>query len=82
MEQKRMTEDQMYSFIDSIDRCELHEELRDIYITKTQQGNSKYLKAIRTALITLGYDEKWVNEEFRDLLEETYITPYLTKKIL
>lgn len=82
MEKHKMTESQMYAFVDSINRNELHEELRDIYITKTQKGNSKYLKAIQASLIALGYDERWVNEEFRDLLEETYITPYLTKKIL
>lgn len=34
MKQKKMTEDQMYSFVDSVDGNELHEELRRIYIEK------------------------------------------------
>lgn len=80
MQQKKMTEDQMYSFIDAIDRNELHEELRKIYIEKYQVGYSKYLKAILVSLTTLGYDSTWVNTTFRYLLEETYVTPYLTKK--
>ena len=29
-----------------------------------------YNKALRVCLINLGYDEKWVNEEFRDLLDD------------
>lgn len=80
MKEKKMTEDQMYSFIDNIDGNELHEELRNIYIEKTQTGYPKYLKAIQVSLIALGYDSTWVNTEFRYLLEETYITPYFLKK--
>ena len=82
MEQKKMTEDQMYSFIDNIDRIELHEELRKIYIEKTQIGYPKYLKAVLITLIALGYESTWVNTEFRYLLEETYITPYSTENII
>lgn len=80
MKQKKMTEDQMYSFVDSVDGNELHEELRRIYIERTQTGYPKYLKAIQVSLIALGYDSTWVNTEFRYLLEETYITPYSFKK--
>ena len=82
MNKKKMTEDQMYSFIDAIDRNELHEELRKIYIEKSQVGYPKYLKAILVSLTALNYDSTWVNTTFRYLLEETYVTPYLTKKIL
>lgn len=31
-----------------------------------------YFKAVRVTLITLGYDEQWVNDEFRSMLEEAY----------
>lgn len=82
MEQKKMTEDQMCLFIDTIDRYELQEELRKIYIEKSQVGYPKYLKAILVSLTALDYDSTWVNTTFRYLLEKTYITPYLTKKIL
>lgn len=82
MNKKKMTESQMYSFIEAIDRNELHEELRKIYIEKSQVGYSKYLKAVLVSLTALDYDSTWVNTTFRYLLEETYVTPYLTKKIL
>ena len=82
MGQKKMTEDQMYSFIETINKNELHEELRKIYIEKSQIGYPKYLKAILVSLTALDYDSTWVNTTFRCLLEETYVTPYLTKKIL
>lgn len=82
MEQKKMTENQMRLFIDAIDRYELQEELRKIYIEKSQVGYPKYLKAVLVSLIALDYDSTWVNTTFRYLLEETYVTPYLTKKIL
>ncbi len=71
----------MYIFIEAIDRNELHEELRKIYIEKSQIGYPKYLKAVLASLTALDYDSTWVNTTFRYLLEETYVTPYLTKKI-
>lgn len=80
IEQKKMTADQMRLFIDAIDRYKFQEELRKIYIEKSQVGYSKYLKAVLVSLIALDYDSTWVNTTFRYLLEETYVTPYLTKK--
>jgi hypothetical protein len=32
----------------------------------------EYSKAVRVTLIALGYDEEWVNGEFRQYLETTF----------
>lgn len=33
----------------------------------------QYMKAIRSTLLELGYDSKFVNERFRDILEEEFL---------
>lgn len=38
-----------------------------------------YSKAIRVTLIALGYDETWVNTDFREFLEKNY--DFLFEKI-
>ena len=64
---KTMTETEMTKYIEDIGRSELFEEMR------TSHGYPKYLKAIRVALIALGYDVNWVEHQFRDALEKTYL---------
>lgn len=55
-----MSASEMRMFLNQIDRAEFDENPR------------VYAKAIRTTLIVLGYDDDWVNGEFRDNLEHTY----------
>lgn len=66
---KIMNLNEMMDFINHIGRSELYDELKFI---NEKHLNCCYLKAIRVALIELGYVEKWVNEPFRDLLEHRY----------
>lgn len=53
-----MSDDEARRFIADCSRAEWYECPRS------------YNKAIRVALIALGYDEDWVNEHFRELLDE------------
>lgn len=41
---------------------------------RAETGNNPilYTKAIRASLIALGYDESWVNDEFRTLIENEW----------
>lgn len=48
------------SFLLNLERAELH------------ANKTVYLKAVRVTLIALGYDENYINGEFREKLEETY----------
>lgn len=78
MNKKIMTEEEMNNFIESVGRVELFDELE--FIRKKEYFNptnligrdSCYLKAIRVALVTLGYDEKWAYSIFADALEARY----------
>ena len=57
---KKMNKDEMKTFVNKLSRAELHS---DAVI---------YTKAVRVTLINLGYDEAWVNGEFREYLENEY----------
>jgi len=74
-----MTAEEMQNFIDLISRTELFDEIKDIASDKYRLVNPnqphpypRYLKAIRVSLVSLGYDEHWVDTEFRDALEDKY----------
>ena len=62
-----MDKDKMNKFIEDIGRSELYDEIHN------SNGYSRYIKAIRASLIALGYDEEWVNSEFRDAIEKRYL---------
>lgn len=72
-----MDEDEMRAYIDSIGRRELYTEKEDAkkfhHNGTTWNGYPRYLKAIRVSLITLGYDQDWVETDFRDALEAKYL---------
>lgn len=58
--EKKMNQDEMKTFVNKLSRAELHSNV------------AVYTKAVRVTLIALGYDEDWVNEEFREYLENEY----------
>lgn len=72
----KMTKDEMMQFIKDIGRCELFDEMEDAknlaHVFTTWSGKSCYLKAVRVTLVTLGYDEQWVDTEFKNALEDYY----------
>lgn len=53
-----------YNFLCSLDRAAYLENPR------------VYLKAVRVTLIALGYDEAYINDTFRDYLEEFFNVLY------
>lgn len=75
-----MTEDEMYDYIDRIGRTELFDEIKDVnsdeyVLVRPNQPHPypRYLKAVRVSLVSQGYDEYWVETEFRDALEKRYL---------
>ena len=76
---KIMTNEEMKDFIEKVGRTELFDEKEDLANAnyKLVRGNTdpypRYLKAVRVSLVALGYDEKWVEGEFRDALEARYL---------
>lgn len=67
-----MTKEEMDAFIEKIGRSELYDELESMNKAIPRIPYSRYLKAVRVSLVALGYDEKWVDTEFRDALEKKY----------
>lgn len=66
---KRMTKTEAMQFINSLRRAEIEAPYNMDIITG-------YLKAVRVTLWALGYDELWVNGEFRNMMEEALNPEY------
>lgn len=62
-----MDKDEMNKFIENIGRTELYDEIHN------SNGYPRYIKAVRASLIALGYDEEWVDSEFRNAIEKRYL---------
>ena len=62
-----MDKDEMNKFIENIGRTELYDEIHN------SNGYPRYIKGVRASLVALGYDEEWVNSEFRDAIEKRYL---------
>ena len=79
----RMSKREMTEFIERVGRSELYDEFRqmeedglwDTHTADWGAVTSRYLKAVRASLVALGYDEHWVNGEFRDALNARYPFP-------
>lgn len=68
---KIMEENEMIEFINSIDRVELQMEMKEL--EKSNIGRfPRYLKAVKVSLISLGYDEEWVESVFASALLKKY----------
>ncbi len=77
---KIMSDDEMRRYIDSVGRAELFEEIEDLnneYYDFVRGNNGyrypRYLKAIRVSLVAQGYDQQWVEDEFRKALDKKYL---------
>lgn len=46
--------------------------LKKVYRYETAINPHVYLKAVRVTLHELGYDDKWLETDFRDLIDEIY----------
>lgn len=74
-----MDEDEMNKFIENIGRMELYDEVHDSKLRIGERlkmkwnGYPRYIKAIRVSLVEMGYDEQWVDTEFRDAIEMKYL---------
>ena len=74
-----MDEDEMNKFIENIGRMELYDEVHDSKLRRGERlkmkwnGYPRYIKAIRVSLVEMGYDEQWVDTEFRDAIEMKYL---------
>lgn len=64
---KTMAKEEMNNFIKKVGRTELYDEMKE-----RPGKNLRYLKAVRVSLVSLGYDERWVDDEFRTALEAAY----------
>lgn len=62
-----MNKDEMNKFIENIGRTELYDEIHN------SNGYPRYIKGVRASLVALGYDEKWVDSEFRNAIEKRYL---------
>ncbi len=65
---KTMTNEEMNAFFEKVGRSELYADIR------THGTYSRYLKGIRSTLVALGYDARWVEGVFRDRMDAYFMT--------
>ena len=73
----KMTDDEMVTFVNLIGRFELTDELAytdALYEIGIGDRYPKYLKAVRASVWAMGFDEEWVEHEFRHALEYVYLS--------
>lgn len=69
----KLNEQATKELIDNISRVELFDEIDSMKSAVPKISYPRYLKAVRVTLVSLGFDEKWVDTDFRDALEVRYL---------
>jgi hypothetical protein len=69
----KLNEQATKELVNNIGRTELFDEIRSMKGAVPRIPYPRYLKAVRVTLVSLGFDEKWVDTDFRDALEVQYL---------
>lgn len=69
----RLNEEATKELVNNIARKELFDEIRSMKSAVPRISYPRYLKAVRVTLVSIGFDEEWVNTDFRDALEAQYL---------
>ena len=59
--------------VDKVGWSELFDEISSMEKAMPKITYPRYLKAVRVMLVSLGFDEDWVDTDFRDELEAKYL---------
>lgn len=73
MKGMKLNEQATKELVEDIGRIELFDEIQSMERAWPRIPYPRYLKAVRVTLVSLGFDEEWVNTEFRDALEAKYL---------
>lgn len=69
----KLTKYEIEELVNDIARSELFEEIEAMKDPESKISYPRYLKAVRVTLISLGFDEDCVENDFRDALEKEYL---------
>ena len=69
----KLNEKATKELVNKVGRTELFDEISSMKRAIPRIPYPRYLKAIRVTLVSLGFDEDWVNSDFRDTLETKYL---------
>ena len=69
----KLNEQETKELVKNVSRVELFDEISSTKDIVVKAPYPRYLKAVRVTLISLGFDEKWVDTDFRDALEAQYL---------
>ena len=69
----KLNEKATKELVDKVGRLELSDEISSMKKAIPRIPYPRYLKAVRVTLVSLGFDEEWVNTDFRDALEAKYL---------
>lgn len=69
----KLNEQATKELVNNIGREELFDEIRSMKSAVSRIAYPRYLKAVRVTLVSLGFDEEWVDTDFRNALEAQYL---------
>lgn len=69
----KLNEKATKKLVNKIGRSELFDEIESMKNPESKISYPRYLKAVRVTLISLGYDEDWVEKDFKNALEKEYL---------
>lgn len=69
----KLNEKATKELVEKVGRTELFEEISSMGPAIPRIPYPRYLKAVRVTLVSLGFDQDWVEGDFRDALEARYL---------
>ena len=69
----KLNEKTTKELVNKVGRSELFDEISSMKVAMPKIPYPRYLKAVRVTLVSLGFDEEWVDADFRDALETKYL---------
>lgn len=69
----KLNEKATKELVEKVGRMELFDEISSMEKAMPRIPYPRYLKAVRATLVSLGFDEQWVENDFRDALEARYL---------
>lgn len=73
MKGMKLNEQATKELVEDVGRIELFDEINSMESALPGIPYPRYLKAVRATLVSLGFDEEWVDTDFRDALEAKYL---------
>lgn len=69
----KLNEKATKELVNKVGRSELFDEISFMKGSISKIPYPRYLKAVKVTLVSLGFDEEWVNTDFKNVLDAKYL---------